>query len=196
MTHYSSVFFAPLSIIHRNNLIENTKTKKSTQQPQELLLKCWIFLFSMEVYWSAFPSSLRTADVFPVVASLPPEEDKATTGNTSAVRRLLPKMQNKCSVNFENEFRFTKCFVIPCVPLKVWRESMRKSCYIGFLFECVCFVWNDRVCGRLLMEKISNDDGDQLATAMAKPRTFKEQFDTACTRRRIKFFILSKLGRR
>ena len=34
-------------------------------------------------------SSLRTADVFPVVASLPPKNGReATTGNTSAVRRL------------------------------------------------------------------------------------------------------------
>ena len=32
--------------------------------------------------------SLRTADVFPVVASLPPKGREATTGNTSAVRRL------------------------------------------------------------------------------------------------------------
>ena len=32
-------------------------------------------------------SSLRTADIFPVVAFLPPERE-ATTGNTSAVRRL------------------------------------------------------------------------------------------------------------
>ena len=40
-------------------------------------------------------TSLRTADVFPVVASLPPKNNmlffggrEATTGNTSSVRRL------------------------------------------------------------------------------------------------------------
>jgi len=39
----------------------------------------------MELFWG----SLRTADVFPVVASLPPKNmERATTGNTSAVRRL------------------------------------------------------------------------------------------------------------
>ena len=39
----------------------------------------------MELFWG----SLRTADVFPVVASLPPKIwREATTGNTSAVRRL------------------------------------------------------------------------------------------------------------
>ena len=32
--------------------------------------------------------SLRTADAFPVVASLPPKNREATTGNASAVRRL------------------------------------------------------------------------------------------------------------
>ena len=46
-----------------------------------------------------------------------------------------------------------------------------------------------------LSEKISNDNGDQLATAMTKPRTSKKKSDTACTRQRIKFFTLSKLGR-
>lgn len=45
------------------------------------------------------------------------------------------------------------------------------------------------------MEKISNDDGDQLATAMAKPRASKKKSDTACTRQPIKYFTLSKLGR-
>ena len=40
-------------------------------------------------------TSLRTADAFPVVASLPPKNlffggREATTGNASAVRRLLP----------------------------------------------------------------------------------------------------------
>ena len=39
-------------------------------------------------FTSSYCLSLRTADVFPVVASLPP-----TTGNTSAVRRLLPRMK-------------------------------------------------------------------------------------------------------
>ena len=36
--------------------------------------------------WGQSSVSLRTADAFPVVASLPP---KATTGNASAVRRLV-----------------------------------------------------------------------------------------------------------
>ena len=34
-------------------------------------------------------SALRTADAFPVVASLPPKDREATTVNASAVRRLL-----------------------------------------------------------------------------------------------------------
>ena len=47
----------------------------------------WLVTFQIqpELAWSiSLIISLRTADVFPVVASLP----EATTGNTSAVRRL------------------------------------------------------------------------------------------------------------
>ena len=56
-----------------------------------------IFLFSLFSSLSnkRKPRSLRSADVFPVVASLPPKinqlifgEREATTGNTSALRRL------------------------------------------------------------------------------------------------------------
>ena len=41
--------------------------------------------------------SLRTADAFPVVASLPPKKKEATTGNASAVHRLR-RPRNKRNV--------------------------------------------------------------------------------------------------
>ena len=48
---------------------------------------------SLRIFGSPFLASLRTADAFPVVASLPTKnfgEREATTGNASAVRRLFP----------------------------------------------------------------------------------------------------------
>ena len=56
-----------------------------SQKPKLILSSCWALL--KLTCQKGKGSSLRTADVFPVVASLP-EEEEATTGNASAVRRL------------------------------------------------------------------------------------------------------------
>ena len=55
-------------------------------------------------------NSLRTTDVFPVVASLPPKIGReATTGNTSAVRRLYSKRLQKEDFSTANGLKTCEC---------------------------------------------------------------------------------------
>ena len=65
--------------------------------------KSWGGMYHFRTALMARRSSLRSADVFPIVASLPPKNNnnknnnilggrEATTGNTSAVRRLTQIM--------------------------------------------------------------------------------------------------------
>ena len=53
--------------------------------------------------------SLRSADAFPVVASLPPKNREATTGNASALRRLIrPGLAGKVNHIWVVEIHCTK----------------------------------------------------------------------------------------
>ena len=49
--------------------------------------------------------NLRSEDVFPVVASLPPKGREATTGNTSALRRLARPRIGVIQISFSNHLK-------------------------------------------------------------------------------------------
>ena len=76
-----------LSRRQRRQLMGIQKTKAKNKQTTTTTKNLKIVRVTSAFSFHLFPLSLRTVDVFPVV--------KAATGNTCAVRRLLPTLLNR-----------------------------------------------------------------------------------------------------